>query len=202
MQSTCPNCGTPLEIGPELIGRQIKCPRCATVFQAGSPTEEPFPFVEPVRRRTGKFHPVAKASVPRESSDSIWSILTDWKFKKYLTPKIVRVSWALAVASFALLMFLLVVSLIAEAIPKHRSTRVTSRGRVEVYDEVQVPSMPRSTVYDALTNPISVRIFITIWAVYVLLWIRVALESVIVIFNIATSVGKIEKVAEAAGNKG
>jgi hypothetical protein len=104
--------------------------------------------------------------------------LFDWKFEKYVTPLIVRITWILAVAStvFILTLVLLGPEIWADIMAGSGSRRPSSKSGIPLW-----------------MLKLILRIPLVVGALWALLWTRVFLELVIVIFHIANSVASIEK---------
>src|SRR5262245_39902383 len=43
---TCPSCQQPLRVPGELLGRDVRCPACSSVFAAGPASRSPAPWEE------------------------------------------------------------------------------------------------------------------------------------------------------------
>lgn len=200
MQVNCPTCHRPVIIGPEYLGKAVACPHCGQKMIAGPSSSPPFqtPPVEPVVSP-----PVIQSSRDSyrgrsmQASPSLLDLF-DWKFEKYITPWVVRITW-IWVGVMACL--LIVTMLLPEGVsntPKFTVERPFSNFDKSESRDSSSPEIVRGIVY---------RIGSITGVLMLLLWIRVWLECVIVIFNIAAtmkaaeaSIKVIESVARASRN--
>jgi hypothetical protein len=129
----------------------------------------------------------------RESTS--WFDVFDWKFEKYLTPWIIRLTWIATLGVSALwivgILILTVMSLAPEVTAGTASKRNRERGDSEIEYEIRAPKVnmermqrPIIAICSAATACIGVLIG--------LLWTRVILECAIVLFNMANSLTNIE----------
>lgn len=116
----------------------------------------------------------------------------DWKFEKYVTPIIVRFTWVVCVLLAALvivLILLVLVLVLAPELPVQGVADTPSNfNRPSEYRFVQMPTW------------FTRRVFAIGWAVgsavgiaLSLLWTRALLETLIVVFNIASSLSSIDR---------
>lgn len=137
------------------------------------------------------------------SSTSIFDIF-DWQFKKYLTPWILRITWAivLAVAPFVLLLLLIQIvgiwlpdfqwSGTDGSIADDRMRRMETTASAEPFLPFWFRIRVAGTAYQiARIAGMAVSI----------LWIRVLLELAIVLFNIATTLSSIDLGIKEQGKK-
>ena len=126
------------------------------------------------------------------SSTSILDIF-DWRFKKYLTPWIVRVTWLIVLFVAALWVIYQMFNFFAAWLPEIRwdtGTNITDFANTQNREPAAEPMLPFW---------FKIRFLNSLWAItmiaitaIVMLWIRVALEMAIVLFNIATTLTGIE----------
>lgn len=140
---------------------------------------------------------VSTAVKRRFQPSNSWLDVFDWKFEKYLTPWIVRLTWVLALVLAAISIILtaraVFVGSVSDLLPKQRASPPP---RIEQKWEFQVPekvSEPPMVFYRVLGFVLGVVVTIV-----GLLWLRVILETVIVLFNIARSLASIDR--KTAGN--
>jgi len=116
-----------------------------------------------------------------ESSNSILDLF-DWKFEKYITPLIIRITWIIVVAGFlCAFVFFMIGPEVWARIGSDSSSSSPGTG-FRIPDWMII---------------IAVRVVQAMVMVIMLLWIRVILESMIVIFNIARGISNIEKNTES-----
>jgi hypothetical protein len=132
-------------------------------------------------------------SVKRSHFTSPESVLDifDWKFKKYLTPWILRITWAIVLCIAPLFIAVQLLQIIGIWLPD-LSWAADARPDVNV-------RVPQGTSGPLLPWWFQVRVARSVWQVasiagtaIAMLWIRVFLEIAIVLFNIATTLTSIE----------
>jgi hypothetical protein len=150
--------------------------------------------------------------VRRPFQDEATSLLDlfDLSFTRYVTPLIVKITWVLALLLAAVWLVAIIVTLVADLIPKREVAQPVEAqpGRPRI--EFRAPDFGapdrgapdrgapdfgdrgESAVSDAALRVI---LLITqiVAVILFLLWVRVALEAVIVIFHIAASVRSIDE---------
>ena len=120
-----------------------------------------------------------------------WLDLFDWKFEKYLTPWIVRATWVVCVALAALWLSLIVFATVWAMVPDIESNSSERPNVPFEGPEFRAPTLPRwltarvASVLGGITLACSVILGV--------LWLRVLLETVIVLFNIATTLTSIDQ---------
>jgi hypothetical protein len=215
----CPSCRLTLEIPPELAGQQVACPKCGGRFispggtppvtsmaPAPSPTFQPPPvFPEPSARTA--LSQAASSGVPERAASLL--DLFDLSFKRYVTPLIVKITWLLTLTLAGLWLTVTVVLLVFSLLPSEDEKQPTAPARTIVVPRravdrsvhldfgqgVNMNQGPDES--DFATLGMLVRIVYlasqVIGVVLMLLWVRVVLESVIVVFNIAASLRSIDR---------
>lgn len=208
----CPKCGRSVTNPPELAGQTVACPFCKAHFvlppSASSPVRPSAEHLRPPPPPIGTSQPEPTTSsfegvrqtysqaarrTFRESNS--WLDVFDWRFEKYLTPWIIRLTWLATLVISALwitgILCLTIISL-APAIPE-RSTSVTDRERPQRQLEYEI--RPPKVNMDWSAKPI-IAIGSGLTACFGvligLLWTRVILECAIVLFNMASSLSTIE----------
>ena len=112
-----------------------------------------------------------------ETSNSLFDLF-DWKFEKYITPMIIRITWVIVVfAVFCMFVYFMIGPEVWASIGSGSSGSSSGAGF----------RIPLWTIH------VIVRIVQAVMMVITLLWVRVILESMIVIFNIARGISNIEK---------
>mgnify|MGYP001162772643 CR=1 FL=1 len=203
----CPHCQASIPHMPDLAGQQITCGQCKQNFEmpmgvgntpipttpaAPVTPSAPLPTAVQVAAAVAPSAPTSNLNIKPgqsnfrkalkqrfEPSDSIFDLF-DWKFQKYVTPLIIRLTWKMVVAFFLCgLVYYLV--------------------GPEIWAELAAPRPTESLVPETEFRApewffMLVKRFFQILAMILpLLWIRVVLESMIVIFNIASGISEIEQ---------
>jgi len=123
----------------------------------------------------------------------------DFKFEKYVTPIIVKVTWVLVVVIAGLWITAATVGIIAS---------MPQKGFGEIRGSAGYGAMPLREIKDS-TVSLEVRLLfmrafmfvVTIISTVIgLLWARVALEAMIVLFNIANAAASIDSKTPPPGN--
>lgn len=204
-RDSCPNCGKQFRITPEMMGKAARCPACGQTFKIGEvvittpPPPPPIEFNLPESYEfsgahgphftpgSGGFESIRTAArtIVRnrfQPAKSIWDLVLDWKFERYVTVMVVRVTWLLWVVTTGLCILTIYIDAVIDLDSGSKSRRVTRE-----WDEPRAVFRLSDTAKDLIYRNIAVAA-----CLYALLWVRVLLESVIVIFNIATTLGRIE----------
>ena len=125
------------------------------------------------------------------TSESLVDIL-DWRFRKYLTPWILRVTWVIVLVLAPLWILLLLVQIVGIWLP---DLQWTADAGSQAADQLR-----RETLREpVLPWWFQMRVAATVWQIsriagtaVAILWVRVVLELAIVLFNIATTLTTIE----------
>src|SRR5262245_5148287 len=99
----CPSCRQGIDLTGIAPGAACQCPQCGHFFNApvaASPPPLPAGSLPP---RSKLIHGVGGF----KPATSIWDVF-DWRFERYVTPIIIRLSWKLSVG-FCLLMLLAII---------------------------------------------------------------------------------------------
>ena len=148
-------------------------PTAVQVAEAVPTSSQPLPTGQSTYRKA--------VSQRFESSNSILDLF-DWKFEKYITPLIIRITWIIVVAGFlCAFVFFMIGPEVWARIGSDSSSSSPGTG-FRIPDWMII---------------IAVRVVQAMVMVIMLLWIRVILESMIVIFNIARGISNIEKNTES-----
>jgi DNA-directed RNA polymerase subunit RPC12/RpoP len=219
-QAICAACGLPLEITVEMVGQEMACPRCGARFVV--PGVAPGPAPPPMIRsepQSPPNAPVIRGRVERRPfEDQATSLLDlfDLSFTRYVTPIIVRITWVLALVLAAVWLLVVIVGLVISLVPEMsreaqsdgaataQSERTTSdrrpdNGAFEFQSSPQFefrrPSIPERAEDSSFAVAMRVVVFSTqlVAIILFLLWVRVALEAVIVIFHMAANLRSIDK---------
>ena len=198
-----------MQDNPQLAGRKVACPKCGASFVVpasasgvavtpaaaaaapAAPTAPGDAFSSISSAARGKIVRGAQRRLKR--SNSALDLL-DWRFEKYLTPWIVRVTWIVVLTLSAIWLLLLTIGLAASMLPQGSGETVTRSSSDSSYT-VRSFGTPRSgaSAY-VIRNTVAVMTYVTalFGLALFLLWVRVMLESLIVLFNIAESLNTID----------
>lgn len=204
-QLPCPHCRGVVEYVRELAGKPVACPHCGKQFTLPPSTSTAAP-VPAVKVRRGSASGLADRHRPSMTAATSWFDLFDFKFEKYLTPWIIRLTWAVALVVSAVWLAMLLFGVVWTLIPSAAEANL-SQTQLRAEQELTSPGLeapetesPRSRLkWRPLKLPPQVVLatamaLTTIIAIMVcLLWVRVFLETVIVVFNIATTLKDIER---------
>lgn len=225
---TCPGCNKQYSVSAEHVGKKVGCQQCAMQFvvkrenqdppqppaptsraqapAAKTPSVEEFATEEP--KTSGDFSRFKKRSSIekyRANNDGLrpatsWLDIFDWKFEKYLTPWILRLVWICCLVGAGFWLLLLTLSTIGSFFPMESSGSFRRASSSSVAGMLQAIPLIRSLGPETLVNIAKFFGFVILLtgATLFLLWIRVILESFIVIFNIATSLKSIDEKTEAS----
>jgi hypothetical protein len=148
-------------------------------------------------------------SVRRPFQDQATSLLDlfDLSFTRYVTPLIVKITWVLALALAAVWLLTVIVGLIISSLPEVEVSQRTEQPAPTLPSRPTRPAEPAQphwefgppriveragdASYDAALKVVIV-ITQVVAIVLFLLWVRVALEAVIVIFHMAASLRSID----------
>jgi hypothetical protein len=195
----CPACKLPLDITPQMAGQEMACPRCAAQFRAPPPASPPpLPTFQPVADSPGPA--VAPRTRPRRPfNDQATSLLDlfDLSFTRYVTPLIVKITWVLALTLGAVWLVVIVLGLIASSLPvaeQSEPTRSTRPSRPQPQFEFRPPEIAERVGDASFAVAFRIVLLITqvIGVILFLLWVRVGLEAVIVVFHMAASLRSID----------
>lgn len=179
----CPHCRGPIQDDGRLAGQTLICPRCRGQFNVPGP--QPQHKVEPTS--------VYSTAVSRrfKQSSSPLDIFFDFRFEMYLTPLIIRATWIIAIACTVVGLSGLAMSLAITAAPEKQGPQM-QRGGVPMDVGIEELHAPQAVVanYGAWKTVFYAAVFVG--SILALLWLRVCLEAVIVIFNIAESLESID----------
>ncbi len=189
----CPNCTKRYTIHPERVGKPVKCGQCNKEFLAKRHTENP-PQTEPEMENDS---PSISINVPRETRSRKTDItsfaefflgLFDWRFRRYLTPWIVRVTWIVFLLMTAMWLLILLIGFIVSITPVD-STSIRPKPVNNPFQQFKQPE----TSTGGTLQYVAMLISVAITTLLGVLWVRVILELVIVRFNMAHSLETIEK---------
>jgi hypothetical protein len=203
----CPYCSQQIHNDGSLAGRVITCPRCRSPIHVpqghGPPPPPPFPSEQ--RSEEERAFSVIAASARRAFRAGIrrrfrpatsWFDLFDWKFEKYLTPWVVRATWIAYVIQAFLAVLVIAIFTLWAWLPEPKSAARSPRTTTNYEDR----PTSRSTSSYQMPDWLTARILSTavalaaICAILIgLLWIRVLLETAIVLFNIAITLNSIDE---------
>lgn len=214
-QVNCPQCGRSVVFVAALSGQMVGCPGCNAHFVMKGPTEsvEPPPMLRssptaaPGRTSSRSFRSHVSGAGLRPAS-SIFDVF-DFTFEKYVTPLIIKITWSLAVLFSGLWLIAIVALCVITWIPSSQESSQPAtasppvlsppRSRPPAREPIARPrtTSPRPSFdwaawIDRKAVATVAYIQIAVAIVLILLWTRVVLETVIVVFHIATSIRSLD----------
>jgi len=124
-----------------------------------------------------------------------WLDLFDWKFKKYLTPWIVRATWIIFLVLVGIWLALQLLGIVLFIL----SLVAPSTELMEQQGNFGAPQFePANRDLKGWATGVFVSAQVVIVGFVLILWVRVVLESIIVLFNIAASLDSIDNKTKAA----
>jgi hypothetical protein len=180
---------------PVVDGPVASSPQAAQVRTTESVSANEPPQFAPARPST-TFEGIVRQRFRPATS---WFDIFDWKFEKYLTPWIIRATWICCVAMGFIWSALIILLTLWSWAPEIVSSDAPSRPNASY--EVRESSFP--TAPDWLTSRVTATIAgisALCFVLILLLWIRVVLETAIVLFNIATTLLSIDRKLERPGS--
>ena len=190
----CPGCKVPLDIMPQMAGQQVACPRCRTTFAAPVPQMMAMPPAPPPpapsytaaeKTAAPELMPLTSRTRPEQPA-TLWDIF-DLSFSRYVTPLIVKITWVLTLFFTSAWLLIIFTVLLIDLMP-----------------DTPVRSSPRPSMQFELADKIDyawwrglVRLIVLATqitgALLFVLGMRVVLESVMVVFNMAASLRSIDR---------
>lgn len=181
----CPRCGTILQLTPDMSGATVACPNCAQQLLV--------PAMPPAMRGVS-IQPARTSDRQFKQAASLLDVF-DLKFEKYVTPLIIRVTWAIVLAFAVLWIVVVVAGSIMSLMPETDTESSRVRTTIELPESLK--SVQRSaddSVERGWARAYNVLLALTQIAFIGLavLWVRVSLETVIVVFNIAKTLTSMD----------
>jgi Domain of unknown function (DUF4282) len=228
---TCPHCGAQSELPSAWIGRNVKCKACSHSFKVEIPSQDEdhalppdfqeapstesdaatqldqiVPAIDHARHRIKRTwnRAVRRQFTP---STSFWDIF-DFSFKKYITPWVVRVTWAGALYMAIAYLAMIGLYTFSYAMAPEMESAVQPIQQPGVQP---APNFPRAKapganpgiefklplgVQESLTTKVTYLLLFSVQLFGILiglLWVRVALEGIIVLFNISMTLNSIDE---------
>jgi hypothetical protein len=143
--------------------------------QTAPPVSRPATSAAPARRATSR---------TRLQPATSFLDIFDWKFEKYLTPWVIRATWIICLILAAAMLVMSSVETFRDSLPERPATNGIG-GRVEFRLPEEPPSDRALTLLAGLAKVLAVIIAV--------LWVRVVMETTIVLFNIATTLTTIDR---------
>lgn len=205
MQASCPQCQQMVRFPETMAGQVATCPKCKTQFQLPTsdlpqlapPSEPTYSYAAAAPNPLPTFAPSQPSETPPASSARKWREPTsivdifDWRLETYLTPWILRASWIMGLFLAALWLLGACWELFTDMF----GINTFSSG--SPWEPRPTSSLPDWAYPLIIRVAMIIRFFFYgMIAVLGLLWLRVALEFVIVIFNIAETAKSIEQKLE------
>jgi predicted nucleic-acid-binding Zn-ribbon protein len=182
---SCPKCRAAMEFDASIAGRAVACPKCGQQFtlpQIAAPVA--VASISPAI--TPSFHSTVARRFKKPSS--AWDFL-DFKFEKYLTPWIIRITWVMSCGMAVVLLLVLLVTFATNSAASDESAPI----EVPAGDTFDYKLPSRTTFATDATVRLTAFCVCVFLLILGLLWLRVVLETLIVVFNIATSVASIDE---------
>ena len=217
----CPHCAQAMMVPNHLAGKQVRCPGCNPVLSVPPTTSSlpPAPppeqssvsdeslYSELSEQKIARAGLGTKSSVSHhrgvkrkwQSSSSIWDVF-DFQFRRYVTPLIVKITWIVFLAvTAAWLTF--AVAIFVMALPGNSELSFSSNTGFPSDVSVSSPQYRQGRIAEspgpfwklseAALFKVAMMITTVILASIGVLWVRVVLEAIIVIFNIAETLSEI-----------
>ena len=178
IEKSCPHCRKRFQFEARHAGRKFLCPSCRQTFVVDQPepaittsTQSSLPSgvsgapaitTEPRKKRTKFFR--APKFRSRRAGLGLCRILTDFDFRHYYTPQLVRASWRTAVICYFLSLIFAIFLLIDSAFPRF---------------------FPWGKSFDNPLQALIGLILLELFLLSLLISYRVALEFTIVVFDIS-----------------
>jgi hypothetical protein len=193
----CPACGLALDFSHALPGQALACPRCHASFD--NPGDASLAVAVGAQTTPGSGAHARTRSEFLEGSSLLH--LFDLSFKRFATPSIVRLTWfaLLIVAAIWLLFVTVTVASVALSDSPRASSAPGGLQRSQNPLEVSAAAMiGRQTGRVFFSLVILTQIVLTGLS---FLWIRVGLESAIVLFHIAGSLKSLDEKTPCVANR-
>ena len=189
----CPLCEKRYTVSETMLGKKVKCRDCGSSFSATfavdpPSTTQPIPAVE----EGESFSFAAANSKPSFTTSSknvsgfidAFFALFDWRFKRYLTPWVVRVTWIVFLALVAMWLLTICLGVVISLFPF--DSPAPANRRFPQFDKPESSGLPLYARY------IAGLITMVTTSILGVLWVRVILELVVVRFNMAESLRSLE----------
>lgn len=203
----CPQCRAPIVAVAELAGQTVSCPQCGAPFVMPSTSAVPQPPPPPpLPSRPSSPLVSHRQSLPYRAgfrpSSSLFDIF-DIHFEKYVTPLIAKITWIFTLAIALLWLIGLLYDAINTWIPHTEKPSVVLAPSLRRPGSLDELARDRSATSTEKGSKLSDRLIRRFWIIFrqvmsvialflTVLWIRVALESMIVLFRIAKSLSSID----------
>lgn len=195
----CAACKLPLDVTPDMAGEEMACPRCGARFRVPPMTPPPPPVVPASAATPSPAISASPRPLRRPFNDQATSLLDlfDLSFTRYVTPLIVKITWVLALTLGAAWLVIIVFGLIASSLPvaeQSGPSRATRPSRPQPQFEFRQPEIDERIGDASFAAAVRVVLLVTqvIGVILFLLWVRVGLEAVIVVFHMAASLRSID----------
>lgn len=180
----CPHCRGAMQDDGTLAGQSLICPHCGGRFDIPGPPQPS------VTSRLASVPAYSDAVARRfKESTSILDVFLDFRFEKYLTPLIVRATWVISIVLTIAFMALMFIGMLLSRLPAPGGELQPQAQRHQI---APWASQAISHLGESVSEIITLATMF-VMSILFLLWLRVSLEAVIVIFNMAESLRSIDK---------
>lgn len=193
----CAACKLPLDVTPDMAGEEMACPRCGARFRV--PLAAPPPLPQAGAAMPSPTISASPRPLRRPFNDQATSLLDlfDLSFTRYVTPLIVKITWVLALTLGAAWLVIIVFGLIASSLPvaeQSEPSQADRPSRPQPQFEFRPPEIDERIGDASFAAAVRVVLLVTqvIGVILFLLWVRVGLEAVIVVFHMAASLRSID----------
>ena len=204
----CPDCNKRFRAKASMGGKEIECSSCGAMLIVPRATPEPEVEEQPKRRPKPKIQPETASvidqikvqgkqfsnSISGNSPKSFADLVDifDFRFKRYLTPYIIRLIWILAVAGC--LFFVLGNTLITPFMGTETNNVRMQRSDDGIGRNAPEKNIKPSKLAKAFIEIIAwlvSNVLVVIGALFILLVLRLIFEQIILLFNISNDLKRL-----------
>jgi hypothetical protein len=191
-QTTCVKCGKDLVVPAQT--KPVDVPPPPPIPEDTSPPLSDFTPAPPAETTVSESPSESPrpAGLRKMQPSRSWWDLFDWKFEKYLTPWIIRFTWALAVTWTLIVILLLSFSVVSSAFESEKKPQFDSQSQADIDMLLQSLSPQEKSTGARWAWKLIGYGTAVVLSVLALLWTRVVLECLIVVFNIAETATSID----------
>ena len=193
----CPHCGKRYTVGEETLGKSVKCRECGNAFAVTFAVDAPS-LVQPESTPEQDSFSINTSSAKQQLSSNrrhvsgfvdAFFALFDWRFQRYLTPWVVRVTWVVFLALVVMWLLTLCLGVIVSILPFDPPAPANR--------EFGQFTQPQSSGLSLFARYIAGLVTMVTLSLLGVLWVRVTLELIIVRFNMAESLRSLENASTA-----